>query len=636
MSEEVRVKTAKPRTPTRRTAATDAARNGDGKVTTAPTETAEPPRTVVVPAQVAKTPAAAPRLAGQQVEIGSVLNGIYRIERSIGRGGMSEVFQAVNETDGEDRVAVKVTLPQLAGDEMTRAMFLREARALTVLTKLSHPALVQYRMVAQDKALGVLYLVTEFIDGVSLAELIGHIKPTTAELLALTRRLAEGLRAAHKAGAVHRDISPDNIMLPARRLDQAKIIDFGIVKSLTPSDKSLLGDGFAGKLGYVAPEQLGDFGREVGPWSDIYSLGLVIASLALGHDVEMGATPFEAVMRRVDGPDLSPLAPELRAVLARMLVANPADRLRAMDDVLAELDRQAIAIPAKPPGRLRLTAPPSPAVAALKPTGRSTVVLAAGLGVALVVSAAALWLLGQARRAPTPADLTAARGAASAALSGVDCAWMAPPTLAAAPAGISVKLSGVAGSPGAAAAAVTTAIGRLGMRIAGVDTAAVLAVDPPKCSLIDAFRPLRGTGAAAAQLTATQAHYPMIAGGDGHLDAHPVIDIAVPDPAADLALYGVDRDGVAEIVGSRQQLQASLGATVADMGQGHYRARPATDVEGLSGALLLTGRGPFDAALIGADAAHRDAAWRARVQQAAAAGGWRAQMVWFEVVRPKP
>ena len=113
--------------------------------------------------------------------------------------------------------------------------------------------------------------------------MLGKVERTPEELAGLLKRLASGLSAAHRLGAVHRDMSPDNVLLPGGDVHQAKIIDFGIAKDLDASSATIVGDGFAGKLNYVAPEQLGDYGREVGPWSDVYSLALVILAVAQGR-----------------------------------------------------------------------------------------------------------------------------------------------------------------------------------------------------------------------------------------------------------------------------------------------------------------------------------------------------------------
>ncbi|HWA61513.1 MAG TPA: serine/threonine-protein kinase, partial [Caulobacteraceae bacterium] len=270
-----------------------------------------------------------------QLPIGTQLNHIYEIRRYIARGGMGEVYEGVNLAT-EERVAIKLILKHLADDPNVNAIFRKEARTHT---RLIHPALAQYRMATREPTLGVFYIVTEFVDGVSLEKLIGDLIPSEGEIRGLIRRLAEGLRAAHELGAIHRDISPDNILVPQRRLELAKIIDFGIAKDVQATAATIVGNTFAGKLNYVAPEQFGDFGREIGPWTDIYSLGLVMVSLAQGRPVNMGQTLVEAVDRRRAGVDLSEVSPTLQPLFARMLAADPRERFRSMDEVLDALGR---------------------------------------------------------------------------------------------------------------------------------------------------------------------------------------------------------------------------------------------------------------------------------------------------------
>ena len=194
-------------------------------------------------------------------------------------------------------------------------------------------------MLAQEPQLHVLYIVTDFIEGTNLGSALGTLKPTPDELAGLLRRLASGLAAAHELGAVHRDMSPDNVILEHDDIHQATIIDFGIAKDLDASSATIVGDGFAGKLNYVAPEQLGDFGREVGPWSDVYSLGLVILAVAQGKTVDMSGSLVDAIDKRRKGPDISAVPNNLLPIVRDMLKPDPKDRLRSMDEVLARLER---------------------------------------------------------------------------------------------------------------------------------------------------------------------------------------------------------------------------------------------------------------------------------------------------------
>ena len=267
---------------------------------------------------------------GRRIQIGDVLNHIFEVRRFIGRGGMGEVFEGVN-INTEERVAIKAILPHLAADPAVQAMFRKEARTLT---RLSHPGLVQYRVLAMEPQLRALYIVTEFIDGPNLSDNLATLNPSPEQMVALLGKLAEGLAAAHALGAIHRDISPDNVMLEGGQIERAKVIDFGIAKDLDAAGSTIVGDGFAGKLNYVAPEQLGDFDREVGPWTDVYSLGLTMMAVVLGRDVNMGATLVDAVDKRRAGLDVGSAPEAMRPVLELMLRANPAERLRSMTDVL--------------------------------------------------------------------------------------------------------------------------------------------------------------------------------------------------------------------------------------------------------------------------------------------------------------
>lgn len=271
--------------------------------------------------------------------VGETLNDLYQVHRLIARGGMGEVYEGTEIHTGE-RVAIKIILPHLAADPKMQQLFLREARALT---HLSHPGLVQYRVFANDRRLGVFYIVTEFVDGPALSEMLSKINATPELILTLTERLASALQSAHEAGQIHRDISPDNILLPQGRLEQAKIIDFGITKTLAAGHTTIIGDGFAGKLGYISPEQLAEGPDDetpiVGPWTDVYALGLVLLAVARGRPAPMGKTLVEAVERRREVPDLTPVPARLRPMFASMLAPDPAKRFRSMSDVVAAASR---------------------------------------------------------------------------------------------------------------------------------------------------------------------------------------------------------------------------------------------------------------------------------------------------------
>ena len=105
----------------------------------------------------------------------------------------------------------------------------------------------------------------EYVDGPSLAEYLKTDSAHRRRCHAVAAALADGLQKAHEAGVIHRDISPDNVILPEGRVERAKIIDFGIARSASVGGATLLGGSFAGKYNFVSPEQLGLFGAEVTP-----------------------------------------------------------------------------------------------------------------------------------------------------------------------------------------------------------------------------------------------------------------------------------------------------------------------------------------------------------------------------------
>ena len=151
----------------------------------------------------------------------------------------------------------------------------------------------------------------------------------------LRRRGAAGLQAAHDRGIVHRDISPDNIILPGGDVGRAKIIDFGIARAATLGGGTIIGGGFAGKYNYVSPEQLGLFGGDVTNRSDIYSFGLVLAGALFGQPIEMGGSQADTIDKRRTVPDLSGVDERLRPLIAAMLQPDPAHRPGSMAEVAA-------------------------------------------------------------------------------------------------------------------------------------------------------------------------------------------------------------------------------------------------------------------------------------------------------------
>ena len=257
------------------------------------------------------------------------LNDTYEIDERIASGGMGEVYRGHNIETGEP-VAVKTVLPELARDEAIFALFKKEG---TILGRLNHDAIVRYYSFSRDPKIGRPYLVMEFVAGQSLADRIVSAPLSRNDARMLFVRVAEGLALAHKAGVIHRDLSPDNIILRDGDVSQPKIIDFGIARAANVGDRTLIGNNFAGKYNFVSPEQLGMMNGEVTGRSDIYSLGLVMAAALRGKALEMGGSPVEVIEKRRVVPDLSGVDEELRPLVESMLQPDPANRPESIADV---------------------------------------------------------------------------------------------------------------------------------------------------------------------------------------------------------------------------------------------------------------------------------------------------------------
>lgn len=295
--------------------------------------------------------------------IGTRLNGIYEIESLIAVGGMGEVYKGRAIQTG-DAVAIKMIRPDMARDEAVIALFRREAAALH---NLYNEAIVRYYVFAIDPASESPYLAMEFVDGQPLSERIKQQPLTIEEADVLRQRVGPGLHAAHRLGIVHRDISPDNIILPGGDPSRAKIIDFGIARSSLLGEGTVIGSGFAGKYNYVSPEQLGLYGGEVTGRSDMYSFALVLAEAVAGRALDMGGSQVQILDKRRRLPDLSGVDARLRPLLARMLAPDPANRPADMAEVAAWQSPAAGKKAAGPAGQKR--------------QGRSPMALVAGVAI---------------------------------------------------------------------------------------------------------------------------------------------------------------------------------------------------------------------------------------------------------------
>jgi serine/threonine-protein kinase len=344
---------------------------------------------------------------------GDQLNGVYEIDALLARGGMGEVYRGHSIQTG-DQVAIKVIRADLAENEVAIALFRNEA---SKLHRLHHEAIIRYFVFSVDPQLNRTYLAMEFVEGEPLSEMLRRGPMAVQAVRRLAQRVALGLSAAHKRDIIHRDVSSDNIIVQNGDVDEAKIIDFGIARS-TKVGTTFIDVGFAGKLNYVSPEQLGLFGGDVTARSDIYSLGLVLLEALRGEPADMGGTQVEVIEKRKSVPSLDGVDPRLRPVIEKMLQPDPDRRQQSMQSVADDfarlpMDSSAALLrespraspPATrqgPPQGFRDEAPrKSPSSG---PPERRPLMIAAGGTLALIVLAGGsyLWLSAPPKKTATP------------------------------------------------------------------------------------------------------------------------------------------------------------------------------------------------------------------------------------------
>jgi serine/threonine protein kinase len=248
------------------------------------------------------------------------LIGPYRLRGRLGAGGMGRVYLGLSP--GGRAVAVKVIRADLAQDAEFRARFRRE---VGVARRVS--GLFTAPVIDADVESPVPWLATAYVRGPSLADAVSEHGPLpAASVLVLARGLAEGLSAIHAVGVVHRDLKPANVLLAE---DGPRLIDFGISRAVEASALTHTGL-VVGSPGFMSPEQAE--GREVGPPSDVFSLGAVLAFAATGQGpFGSGSTP--ALVYRVVYcvPQLDFVPAEVRPLIDRCLAKDPARRPTAGD-----------------------------------------------------------------------------------------------------------------------------------------------------------------------------------------------------------------------------------------------------------------------------------------------------------------
>ncbi|PSK96891.1 serine/threonine-protein kinase [Murinocardiopsis flavida] len=267
--------------------------------------------------------------------VGATLDGRYFVESRIAGGGMATVYVAHDQRLGR-RVALKVMHASLAADPQFVRRFINEAHSVA---KLSHPNVVQVFDQGTDQ--GHVYLAMEYIEGRTLRDLLdgrGRLAPRDA--LQLLAPVLAALGAAHRAGMVHRDVKPENVLLtPDGRV---KVADFGLARATEGANQGMTSTGaLMGTAGYLAPEQITDSTADAR--SDVYAAGILLYELLTGSQPYQGDSPIAVAYQHVNDDVPAPSAkvggvpPEVDALVVAATRHDPAERPADAGGFLARL-----------------------------------------------------------------------------------------------------------------------------------------------------------------------------------------------------------------------------------------------------------------------------------------------------------
>ncbi|MET0457343.1 MAG: protein kinase [Mycobacterium sp.] len=269
--------------------------------------------------------------------VGVVLDGRYRVDAIIATGGMSSVYRGL-DIRLDRPVALKVMESRYAGDEQFLLRFQREARAVA---RLKDPGLVAvYDQGLGDYGAGLPYLVMELIEGGTLRELLRERGPMPPHAVAaVLSPVLGGLAVAHRAGLVHRDVKPENVLISDD--GEVKIADFGLVRAVAEA-KITSTSVILGTAAYLSPEQVST--GDAGPGSDVYGVGILAYELLTGATPFTGDSALSIAYQRMDNDVPPPSAaiagvpPQFDDLVARATARNLADRYPDADAMSADLD----------------------------------------------------------------------------------------------------------------------------------------------------------------------------------------------------------------------------------------------------------------------------------------------------------
>ncbi|HVW21989.1 MAG TPA: protein kinase [Opitutaceae bacterium] len=289
-------------------------------------------------------PAAAPAPAlpagTGELTAGMVLDGRFELTDLIARSNMASIFKGRDRQTGE-AVAIKVPLIMLEADADGTERFSREEE---IGARLNHPLVLKVLKVTTPKSRP--YLVTEFLDGQTLSDLLAKRKPLPeAEAASYGSRICEALEYLHNNGIVHRDLKPQNIMIC--RDGSLRLFDFGIARAERARRLTFVGLTPAmGTPDYISPEQVK--GKRGDNRSDLYSLGAILYEMTTGSTPFEGESPYVVMNARVTGDPVAPrklnpdLTPVIEEIILHALERDPKERYASAADIRRELDNYEI------------------------------------------------------------------------------------------------------------------------------------------------------------------------------------------------------------------------------------------------------------------------------------------------------
>lgn len=265
---------------------------------------------------------------------GKVLDGRYRLEEPVGKGGMAVVFSATDILTGR-RVAVKMLRESVSSDKQTVLRFINESRAVAMF---NHNNIVKiYDVSVNDPC---KYIVMEYVDGMTLRDYMDYKRPIDwRDAVIYIDQILRALDHAHLKGVVHRDIKPQNIMLLEG--GYVKVMDFGIAKILNSKNVTITTDKAVGTVYYISPEQAK--GKKIDSRSDIYSLGVMLYEMVTGKLPFTADTPYAVVVKQVSEQPVPPsqINPKIPLGLEQIILCamqkDPADRYQSASQMLRHI-----------------------------------------------------------------------------------------------------------------------------------------------------------------------------------------------------------------------------------------------------------------------------------------------------------